>query len=513
MSAAVALLLITGWGAIADARGAAAAETSRSAAEKIAEICSNDALASSVVGILALTMDGDTIVAVNPELKMVPASNVKLITTGLALKVLGKDFRFSTGLAYSGSIQGGVLKGDLYIVGGGDPTTGANNVCADPLESLFSRWLGILRGAGIRSIEGRIIADPRFFDSPNSENLGWSYDDLGTNYGTGPQGLNFFENAQNFHITPGAAPGARPKIEARYPQTPWMSYSVTAVTGGKGTANTVFYVNTPLAPVGDFGGSFPVDRNGYTYKGSNRFGAYTCAYYFLNYLKDKGMRVSGGCADIDPRGMIRTEPGRYANSEAALPKEKLTDIGNTLSANLASIIYETNHESDNFFAEALLKMTGLNSGYSCFGDGSLKAAEQILASMGLPVRGRCQLADGSGLSRKNYISASYFVDFLTAMTKEPEFDVYLKSIPVPGSRGTIEHKFFFTGGVVLRERIHMKSGSMNGIRCYSGYILPSGDGDMSRTIAFSVMTNNVTVSSWAASPLVDAIIMAIAAEN
>lgn len=501
---AVVALLLCSWSAIAVIPSAAC----RGAVE---EICAREPLSSSVVGLLAVSMDGDTLVAVNPSLKLVPASNVKLLTTGLALKQLGEDYRFKTTLAYEGEIRDGILFGDLYIVGGGDPTTGARVDCADPVELLFSRWHKMILDAGICGVEGRIVGDPRFFDASTPENLGWTYDDLGTSYGVGPLGLNFFENAQHFLITPGPGVGDSPSVSPKYPLTPWMKYSVSAVTGSARTANTVYYVNTPLAPLGDFGGSFPVDRRAYTFEGSNRFGAYTCAYHFLEYLESKGFGASGGCADISSGGRIRTEPGISDTGSLAADPEELVTIGETYSARLSEIVRETNTESDNFFAETLLRMIGKSRGYSCREDDPVRAAEELMRSLGLQTAGACRIFDGSGLSRKNYVSAAFFVSFLQAMAREPFFDAYLRSLPYPGSRGTLEFKFPDAPDA-FKSRIRMKSGSMNGVLCYSGYILPS-DGDESKTIVFSLLTNNFTSSSWMVSPAIDGIIGAIAAEN
>ena len=95
-------------------------------------------LRSGIVGVLAVRANGDTLCQYNRQLKMVPASNVKLITTGLALTRLGPSWRFRTSLAYSGSIRDSVLVGDVYIVGGGDPTTGcAREICGAPR---VGRW-------------------------------------------------------------------------------------------------------------------------------------------------------------------------------------------------------------------------------------------------------------------------------------------------------------------------------------------------------------------------------------
>ena len=303
-------LLLSGWSAIVGF----ASEPRTEAEKRILEICARQPLSSSAVSVFAVRANGDTLACINPALKLVPASNVKLITTGLALKELGPDYRFETRLAYSGSIRDGVLCGDLYIIGGGDPSTGANLSIVQPVDALFAKWARLLREAGIKSIRGRVVADPRCFPETTPENLGWTYDDLGTYYGIGPTGLNFFENAQNFLITPGESEGSHPKISPRYPLTPWMDFDNKAVTGPARSANSVYLINTPLAPKAMFAGSFPIDRKGYTYEGSNRYAAFTCADYFCNYLGNNGLTVSEGPADVSSEGFLRRLPDLQESS-------------------------------------------------------------------------------------------------------------------------------------------------------------------------------------------------------
>ena len=175
------------------------------------------------------------------------------------------------------------------------------------------------------------------------------------------------------------------------------------------------------------------------------------------------------------------------------------------------MVCQTNCESDNFFAETLLKALSLSKGSATDYDSSVAVALKCLESLGLRTSGRCQLFDGSGLSRKNYISSSFFVEFLRAMLRQDCAELYMRSLPVPGGKGTLEYKFP-QESPGFRARIRMKSGSMNGVRCYSGYIL-SPDGDPARTIVFSLLTNNVTADSWMVNPSIDGIIKALASEN
>ena len=497
-------LLLSAWSATAGIPRTEAQKT-------IDSVCAREPLRSSLVGVLAVRMSGDTVAAVNPFRKLVPASNVKLLTTGLALNALGADHRFETRLGYTGEIVDGTLQGDLYILGGGDPTTGSRSDSTAPVSGVFAQWAEWLEAAGIRQIEGRLLGDPRYFGETHSQNLGWSYDDLGTNYGAGPQGLNFFENAQNFYITPGASVGAAPVVQPRYPDTPWMHFINHARTGDARSANSLYYVTTPMAPLGELAGSFPIDRRAYTLECSNLFGAYTCAWYFYNFLQTRGVPVSQGYGDVTPQGDIRTGLDLQDASVRAASPEEISVLGVTCSAPLADIVGDTNRDSNNFYAETLLRQLALRTGYGTDEEECRKAAEAALRGLGLRTDGACQQFDGSGLSRKNYVSPDFFVRFLRKMTTLPVWEPYFNSLPVPGAKGTLENRLP-KAEQPLKDRIHMKSGSMNGVRCFSGYI-QAADGDPSQMIVFSLLVNNCTAGSFVVMPVLDEIIVAIAGEN
>ena len=119
--------------------------------------------------------------------------------------------------------------------------------------------------------------------------------------------------------------------------------------------------------------------------------------------------------------------------------------------------------------------------------------------------------DGSGLSRKNYVSPAFFVRFLRKMMTVPAWEPFFASLPVPGTKGTLETRFE-KAPQEFKERIHMKTGSMNGVRCFSGYVTAS-DGNPQHTIVFSVLVNNCPEPSYQMVPVLDGIIEAIAAGN
>ena len=475
----------------------------------IGSLLEQEPLKSGVVGVMAVTFSGDTLVDVNSSARMVPASNMKLLTTGSALKLLGPDFRFETRLAYDGAVIDSTLVGDLYIVGGGDPTTGAEVDCAEGTATLFGKWMRLLRKSGIKAIRGRIIGDPRFF-SGDPDNWSWTYDDLGTYYGSGPSGLNFFENAQHLTIAPGPVPGSPVSVEAVYPEAPWLHLSSTCETSRARSGDGSVYVDSDLAPYGELRGFYAVDARRKTLECSNRFGAYTCAWYFRRYLTENGFPVNGPAADVSRAGKVRSDLSSLDGDDAK-PASVLVNIGSTWSGRLAEIVSETNHNSDNFFAEALFHMIGKKMQNSARYDSCYVAEYDVLKSLGIPSMSGCNIQDGSGLSRKNYVSPEFFVRFLRAMAGTPVYRCFLYSLPQPGGPGTLEYRMKASPDSV-KERIHMKSGSMNGVRCFSGYIEPR-DGNPDHTIAFSLMTNNITAGSWTMTPIIDDILASIAAEN
>lgn len=480
----------------------------------IQRLSSTEELGEAVWGIKAQRFSGDDIVEYNSSTRMIPASNTKLVTTGLALLELGPDFCFNTGLAYCGTLSEGILKGDLYIVGGGDPTISARDSISRPLQETFSIWADIIRNAGINRIEGKIIGDGRIF-SEELEHYSWEYGDLGSYYATGGNGLCFYKNIQDFRITPGSAAGDSVRVETVFPLTPWIDLRSVACTADAGTGNDLVYVSTDMAPVAQMRGTVESGRKPFRMSGSNKYGAMTCAWHFHKYLEKCGIPVTGGPADIDNMGYVRDFSS--ASPYVAEESSALTFIGESASPSLLDIARETNNISDNFYAETILKalsleMTGSSRYDSCtvaraesLKHLSEQASKKGLCSIASDLGKDINLVDGSGLSRHDYVTPSFLVDFLSAMMTTDVFDAFLSSIPGPGIR-------LMTATEDIRGRVRMKSGSMNGVRCFSGYITPKS-GKKEDTIIFSIMTNNTIVTRSRIDFIMDKIITMLAKEN
>lgn len=483
-----------------DTPGAAAGQAARN-------LVADDAFRQAYVGIKVMTGGGDILASVNDDKMLIPASNMKLISTGAALTALGSQYMFTTDIAYDGNISDGTLHGNLYIVGGGDPTLGSKDSIATPLTATFEQWEQAIRAAGISKIEGRIIGDGRWLEGA-AEDPTWQWGDLGTYYGTGLSGLTFYENMMSFSVSPGNRVGAPVDIKPHYPSCSWMTFHYNCTTGEKGTGDKLYMYTSSFAPTAEIRGTYGLDRGTKRVDCSNKFPEYTCAVYFKNYLTHKGITCTGGAADFK----LHCE---WINAEAPFERvgadgDSLKVIGSFNSPSLSRIAYETNHDSNNLYAETLFRALGKELKSSSCCDSSLVAMKAVLKKMHLSTSSGLHVQDGSGLSRQNLISADFFCRFLGAMMDATCFEDFLWSLPFPGGDGTLSYNMKSYPEHV-RTRIRAKSGSMNGVRCYSGYILPADyvhgtpitQDIKDRTIIFSVMTNNCTSPNWKVRQMLD----------
>ena len=408
------------------------------------------ALENSVWGILAVNFQGDTLVQLNKGKRMTPASNMKLVTTAAAYLKLGRNYTFKTQIATDGTIQDSTLVGNLYIIGGGDPLIG-NLFTYLPKEDIpFGKWRKVLEDRGIRRIDGNVVGDGSYFGGER-RHTDWSTEDEISKDGVVPAGLT------------------------------WR---------------------------GEMGDSIPD-------------GPLAAATHFRRWLIQNGIAVSG-IATASQESVVRSATATHElaqktsandSSCAATIPDSLVILGTAQSATLNHIATITNHQSDNFCAETLLKAIGKANNGSDDYDTATAALHRALAPIGLAgPSAKMRFADGSGLSRKNFVSPEFLVRILTGMARTSSYKDYLNSLPRPGRKdGTLQTRLPKAPAAV-KNRIYMKSGSLSGVRCFSGYILPS-DGDTRKTIAFSIMVNNHVGSQASLAPVLDQIILELANEN
>lgn len=463
---------------------ASAALLAQSAAQNyINQLAKRPPLQDAVWGVLAKDAGGKVLAEYRSGTLMLPASNMKLITTGTGMLYLGADYRFDTSIGYTGEISGGTLNGDLYITGGGDPTLCTRDSIAVSMAGVFRTWKRFLQKAGINAINGRVIGDGRLWDVP-LEGGSWTWDDIGTFYGPGGSALGFYANAVDYSVE--IAPEGEPvPLKQTFPETPWMHIANRTKMAPAGTGNSLLLFTTELAPYGEIRGTLAVDKRPKPEHFANKYGALTCAYYFWKELTEGGMQVSGGYADIDRDGLIRTGAD-FATHEAA---GKPVVIGTTHSPSLERIALATNCRSDNYYAESIFRAMGFKATGCADYDSCYVAERAVLTELGMPENG-LNVVDGSGLSRKNHVTPEFMVDYLRKIQKTSVWKPFLQSLPYPGGNGTL--KFVLRNQPEeLRRRIRMKSGSMDGVLCYSGYILPP-EGQEGGPITFCILTNNCT---------------------
>ncbi len=486
---------------------------------------SEEPFRSGLTGIVAVTLKGDTLAELNSLQKLLPASNTKLISTGLALRGLGPEYKFVTRLGYTGSIVDGVLNGDLYIIGGGDPTIGSEDAMSPAADSLFSQWKRALNRAGIKRLNGKVIGDGRFFDGP-IENAGWGYEDLGTDYGAGCNGLCYSRNIQTYKVMP-TSPGRKASVSEQFPETPWLEFRNNTVTATAGTGDNLYLFNTDNAPVAEMRGSIAINKGGIEHC-SNKYGAMTCAWQFASYLEKSGMSVAG-VADVDSYGNVRSAKAWKKQAEnnkgfnigkPAAAQSSLSVIASFNSPAIWEIAKVANDRSDNFYAETLLRILAKNRTDSATYDSCNVVIARELDSLDVDSSYGIQMVDGSGLSRHNYMSPDFFCRYLTAMSKSDVSRQYFLCLSGPG-RGTMSSRLKDQPDA-LKKRVRMKSGSMDGVVCFSGYILPATKSGLPTpsmkqkwslpedTIVFSIMTNNMPDNQRAVRKFIDDLIVKLA---
>jgi serine-type D-Ala-D-Ala carboxypeptidase/endopeptidase (penicillin-binding protein 4) len=426
--------------------------------------------------VLAVSLaTGDTLVAVDPERALAPASNLKLVTSAAALHHLGPDFRFATYLLARGPIRGGALHGDLILYGTGDPTFA--DVPRRGAEAAFPRFVEELRALGIREIRGDILGDETYFQGPYRRD-GWNPSSLNDWYAARASALSFNENVATLRVQPGPA-GTAPRIvtipEAAH--LPMENRSVSVATRPR----------TPFMAIRDDPDT-PIVLWGQLPAGSREIWrvitvsdppAYA-ASVFRHHLEGEGIRVHGGS------GAIR-DPGDSPLKGATGPSP-LRTVAVHRSPPLGDMLRAVNTESHNLFAELLTFTLGkVVSGEGSFGAGTAVLEDYLVSVAGGTGTG-VRLDDGSGLSRDNRLSAGSLVRVLQRMAEIGlENDPFWTSLPRAGNRRELGRMYRSPAAGNLRA----KTGTISGVSGLSG-IVRTADGE---PVVFSILANGVPTSS------------------
>ncbi len=418
------------------------------------------------VGISVVDVATGRVVAThNAEQSLIPASTLKLVTTATAIEILGADYRYETRLETDGVVdEEGVLRGDLYIVGSGDPTLGSPEMDGTlRLTALLDQWRLVLQQAGIRRIDGRIIGDGTLFGS-EPIGPGWQWTDIGNYYGTGVYGLNVHENLYYLYFQQRDALGTTPPVAATYPAIPGLVFRNELRSAPKGTGDQAYIYGGPYTYLRYIRGTIPVGDGRFVIKGSMPDPPLLTAQLLRQSLEEVGI--------------LTLRPAATAR-ELNLSDRPRTVLHRHKSPPLSAIIDRANKESVNLYVEALLRTIGLRQNNDPSLAACLDAVYAFWRSRGIEVNG-LQLRDGSGLAGRNFIPASLMTAMLVEVADNEDFR---RSLAVAGRSGTVE---FALRGTAAEGRLQAKSGSLDAVRAFAGYAVNRSG----QTLAFAIMVNN-----------------------
>jgi serine-type D-Ala-D-Ala carboxypeptidase/endopeptidase (penicillin-binding protein 4) len=418
---------------------------------------------------------GREIVAINPDLSLIPASTHKVITTLTSLALLGSDYRFETLLQYTGTIKGNRLQGDIIIKGNGDPALGSiqmNDSLA--LDKVFALWAKALKDAGIRKIEGNVIADGSAFDDHMIPPK-WYWEDMGNYYGAGAHALTANENMYTVFFNPGNLEGSPARVVKTEPEILGMDYINHVTTGPRRSGDRVYIYGAPYGNIRWLTGTVPLGENNFGVRGSIPDPGFFVAHAFYKYLDANGINVEG-------------QPVTHRIAKELPAAESRIVLSRWYSPQLINIAARTNLNSVNTFAENLIK----NLGKEILNEGSFSKGSEVTTAFwsekGIDTDGM-RIHDGSGLSAFNNVTARQLTGMLMfAAADESLYSSLIEGFPVAGRTGTLSGLFRNTTseGVLMA-----KSGFLSNVRSYIGYT-QCRNGNL---IAFTLIVNNYSGSA------------------
>jgi D-alanyl-D-alanine carboxypeptidase/D-alanyl-D-alanine-endopeptidase (penicillin-binding protein 4) len=420
---------------------------------------------------------GATVFSRAADTALIMASNTKLVTAAAALELLGPGYQFRTPVLARGAVAGGWLRGDLAVVGGGDPNISGRLHDGDPL-AVFRLWAAELRRLGIRRVEGDVYLVHGLFEPPRVH-PDWPRDQLDRWYEAPVEALSFSDNAVLVRVTPGAAAGRPARVET-VPDLSLFTFDNRAGTTSLRRRHRV--------AIDRIDGSNRLRIAGAMLRRSSPVESWIAVADPLAYfgaalreaLAEEGVAVSG-----EMRAIAELPAGAWRRVA-----EHRSDLLTTVEVILK--------RSQNFYAESLLKILGAE----LCGEGSWEAGLEVLAEyldgIGIP-RGGYQLADGSGMSRGNRMSPRQLTWLLSSMHRRPLGREFIRSLSYSGEPEvnweTRLSEAPYRGNVVA------KTGGLNGVSTLSGYAKSTSG----RLYAFSILMNGAA-ERWRAKRAQDRIL-------
>jgi D-alanyl-D-alanine carboxypeptidase/D-alanyl-D-alanine-endopeptidase (penicillin-binding protein 4) len=417
---------------------------------------------------------GETLYEQNAAKYFVPASNMKLFTTALALDKLGPEFRFHTTLESTGVITPeGELSADLVLVGRGDPNLSNRKFPFNlkeefdgPPERALAELADALAAKGIKKMSGDVIGDDSYFPRQRYPN-GWEIDDMVWEYGASISALVVSDNTAMVTLTPGQTAGEAVQVVVA-PRTQDFAVDNQVLTSAANVKPDLTLTREPGAHLVVVRGTLPAKSAPRKLVLAIEEPALHAATLLKALLEQRGVEVDGGLR-------ARHEA---ITAEGVTP----TVLAEHVSIPLSDSVKLVNKISQNLHTEALLRTAMRQKGtWNSFDDVS-KFAADFYAQVGIAPEDIIQ-TDGSGLSRHDMVTPRAMLTLLRYAQTRPWFESFFASLPVAGVDGTLEERMKNTPAA---GRVHAKTGSVEHVRAMSGFADTAGG----RRLVFSFMSNN-----------------------
>ncbi len=430
--------------------------------------------------------------ALNDAKLMMPASTMKIVTAATAGELLGWDYRFETKVVSTVPIDHGVLRGDLIVVGGGDPSISERSDTPGTLRTLARQ----VREAGITRIEGGIIGDDDVFDDRGMGN-GWTLDNLPYGYSAPVGALEYNEGSVDLVIRAGTETGMPVAIQVR-PEGSGVQIDnqlVTVVESGTGTLTLQRHPGSTRVIVQ---GQIPAKAAPFVRTASVDNPTLFFASAFRHALVAEGVQVNGDAIDIDE---LESKPD-LAQARTFVSHK---------SPPLRQLVSSMMKVSQNQYAEMLLRnmgATGASGAMGAIGAGATSSmgatrVREVLKGWNIADES-CVIADGSGLSRYNYVTSQALVRILQVMrTDSRHTSAFVESLPIAGRDGTLARRL---AGTPAEGKVRAKTGTVDNVRAIAGYV-ETADGE---TLVFSMIANNFTAASGTIDAAADSALVRLA---
>ncbi|MGI9068769.1 MAG: D-alanyl-D-alanine carboxypeptidase/D-alanyl-D-alanine endopeptidase [Pyrinomonadaceae bacterium] len=449
------------------------------------------------ISVVAMS-DGTTLYQRDAGKLFTPASNMKIYTTGVALDLLGADYRWRTSVyAKTQPDENGTIRGDLTLYGRGAPDLSSRS--QDVNKGSLAKLADDLYGRGVRRVEGNLIGDDSYFRG-DSLGDGWQWTDMQWYFGAAASALSVNENQIDVNLVP-SGKTEEPPIAKTSDAENYVTVENRMVTGKQGVRTTIGLHRGLSDNNIQVWGEFAPGSKGFSARLSVHNPALWAAKMFLDQLETRGIAVAGQAQARDSR---HPQTQRFDPSQAV-------ELAVATSQPLSEIAKKTNKESNNLYAELILRTLGRERG-EMLGRPQQIGRERGDDETGLAVirlwlmragisTDVIALHDGSGLSRLNLVTPESTVRLLLSLAKTASSQTFRQSLPISGRDGTLRGRL-----KTVSDRVSAKTGSLTYSHSLSGY-LTTAEG---KQLAFSILCNDQT-SRGNATRLIDQITALLAA--